>query len=212
MFQQISKNPLCYRLVNHNANKLYLSSGIHGDETSGPHTLINLLKEPEFFNSLDVTIFPILNMYGHLHNQRHNAKDVDLNRDFKHKRHQETKNHLKLMENDYDIALCLHEAKDADGVFIYKPNKNKIIDMLEDILNSMTKYMRIDKRHNIMKSKIEPGIFKDVKYKEVHMTEAVYLADRGVDAFTIEVPHDRPMHQREETLRAGIKEAVRQLL
>ena len=44
------------------------------------------------------------------------------------------------------------------------------------------------------------------------MTEAVYLADRGVDAFTIEVPHDRPMHQREETLRAGIKEAVRQLL
>jgi len=209
VFKLISKSPLCYRLENPGAKKLYLSAGIHGDETSGPFTLINLLKEPEFFDDLDVTIFPILNMYGHLHNQRHNAADKDLNRDFKHKVEKETKEHLNLMTLDYDIAICLHEGKNADGVYIYKPNKNKRLNVMEEILKAMTLYMPLDDRHKKMHSLIEPGIIRDVKYKEVHETEAVYLANRDVCTFTIEVAHDYPMKEREKTLRAGIKEAVK---
>jgi len=209
VFKQISKSPLCFRLENTGARKLYLSAGIHGDETSGPHTLINLLKEPEFFDDLDVTIFPILNMYGHKHNQRHNEANKDLNRDFKSQKEKETQDHIKLMNDRYDIALCLHEGRDADGVYIYKPNKNKRLDVMESILKAMTLQMPIDNRHKRMHSLVEPGILQDVKYKEMHETEAIYLANRGVDAFTIEVPHGYPMNVREKTLRAGIKQAVR---
>ena len=208
MFNKVSDNPLCFRLENKGARKLYISSGIHGNETSGPYTLLNLLKEPDFFNGLDVIIIPILNKYGHLHDERYNENNKDLNRDFKHQVEKETKQHVALLTYDYDLALCLHEGENANGCYIYKPNENKRLDVMQKILLAMSTEMSVDNKHKKMKSLIEPGIIGDVKYKEEHETEAVFLAKHGVDAFTIEIPHEFPIKQKEATLRAAIKQAV----
>jgi hypothetical protein len=106
----------------------------------------------------------------------------------------------------YDIALCFHEATTADGVYTYKPRANKNYRVLERMIGAMTEVMPLDTRHRDLE--IEPGIMKDVEYKEVHQTEAIYLANRGINAFTIEVPTNSPMELRVRTIRRGIDEAI----
>jgi murein peptide amidase A len=206
MFTRVSSSPYCFRQKNDRSKKLYLSSGIHGNETSGPYTLMRLLEQSDFFRGIDTTVFPILNPYGRDHNQRHNENDVDLNRDYKDQKEIETQNHVKLITFDYDLAICFHEADEADGAYIYKPNANKNFMVLEKILKAMNATMPIDSRHKDLF--IEPGIAREVRYKEEHETEAIFLANHGVDAFTIEVPHNLPMYQREATIRAAISEAI----
>ena len=207
-FIKKSVDPYCFRLIAPSAPKLYLSAGIHGNETSGPVCLSELIKEPAFFEGIDVTIFPILNPWGYEHNVRRNLHNRDLNRDFKHMQQAETQKHIKLIEGDYNMVLCLHESRNSDGVFIYKPKKNNRYDIMEDVLLAMSDIMPIDSKHTRGKIKIEPGIIRDVKYKEKHLTEAIYFANKGIDAFTIEVPHNVSMQLRIDTYRAGIKEAI----
>ena len=159
------------------------------------------------FNGIDTTIFPLLNPWGREHNTRHNANDVDLNRDFADQKEQETRDHLKLVGPYYDLAICFHEASEADGVYIYKPRANKNIPAMTAMLKAMKEVIPLDSRHGNLE--IYPGVMKDDEYKELHETEAIYLANRGLDAFTVEVPHDLPMDVRQRTLLRGIAEAVR---
>ena len=208
MLVQTSNSPYCFRQKMLGAPKLYLSSGIHGDETSGPYTLMNLAtSDAGMFNGIDTTIFPLLNPWGREHNTRHNANDVDLNRDFADQKEQETRDHLKLVGPYYDLAICFHEASEADGVYIYKPRANKNIPAMTAMLKAMKEVIPLDSRHGNLE--IYPGVMKDDEYKELHETEAIYLANRGLDAFTVEVPHDLPMDVRQRTLLSGIAEAVR---
>ena len=206
MLKLVSTYPRCYRQVFPGAPKLYLSSGIHGDERSGPITLMKLINEPGMFTGLDVTILPTLNPYGLEHNQRENENGMDRNRDFADQRDPMTRAHVALMTMDYDIALCFHEATTADGVYTYKPGANKNFRVLNRMVNAMSEVMPLDTRHKDLE--IRPGIMKDIEYKEVHQTEAIYMANHGVDAFTIEVPTNAPMDLREKTIRRGILEAI----
>ena len=187
MLVQTSNSPYCFRQKMLGAPKLYLSSGIHGDETSGPYTLMNLAtSDAGMFNGIDTTIFPLLNPWGREHNTRH---------------------HLKLVGPYYDLAICFHEASEADGVYIYKPRANKNIPAMTAMLKAMKEVIPLDSRHGNLE--IYQGVMKDDEYKELHETEAIYLANRGLDAFTVEVPHDLPMDVRQRTLLRGIAEAVR---
>ena len=208
-FVQISDDPVCFHLSNPEGKKLYISSGIHGNEASGPIALSNFIKYPNLFKGVDTTIIPILNRYGYSHNTRYNQKGVDLNRDYKSARQKETKNHLKLIEDKtYDLVICLHESHKATGCFIYKPNQNKRLDVMEEILIAMSQIMPIDNRHSEWKLEIERGILKDTKYKEHHWTEAVYFSHKNIPAFTIEVPKATPLQQRIVTFQAAITKAV----
>lgn len=208
-FVQTNDDPVCLHLSNPGGRKLYVSSGIHGNESSGPIALKEFIRYPSLFEGVDTTIFPILNTYGYSHNLRHNKNDKDLNRDYKNARQKETQKHLKLIQGvEYDLALCLHESTKATGCFIYKPNRNKRLDVMEEILVAMSKVMPIDNRHTEWRVEIERGILKDTKYKEHHWTEAVYFSHQGVPAFTIEVPNAAPLRQRIVTFQAAITKAV----
>src|ERR1700724_3973812 len=54
------------------APHVYLSAGIHGDEISGPHALLHILRQPVLFSGFEVTIFPMLNPNGLLRGTRRN--------------------------------------------------------------------------------------------------------------------------------------------
>jgi len=208
-FVQTNEDPVCYHLSHPEGKRLYISSGIHGNESSGPIALNELIKYPGLFEGVDTTIFPILNRYGYAHNLRHNKNDKDLNRDYKNALQPETKRHLQLIgDQRYDLALCLHESSKATGCFIYKPNRNKRMDVMEEILLNMSRIMPIDNRHSEWQVEIERGILKDTKYKEKHWTEAIYFSHHDVPAFTIEVPAAAPLRQRVVTFRAAIEKAV----
>lgn len=208
-FVQINDDPVCLHLDNPGAKRLYLSSGIHGNEASGPIALNQFANYPGMFHDVDTTIIPILNRYGYAHNLRHNKNDFDLNRDYKNAHQQETKKHLKLIKDQkYNLAICLHESHKATGCFIYKPNRNKRLDVMEEILIAMSRVMPIDNRHTEWRVEIERGILKDTKYKEHHWTEAVYFSHQDIPAFTIEVPAAAPLQQRIVTFKAAILKAV----
>lgn len=208
-FVQINNDPICYHLNHPDSKKLYISSGIHGNESSGPIALNQFVNYPGMFDGVDTTIIPILNRYGYAHNQRHNQNDKDLNRDYRSARQKETKKHLELIQDKkYDLAMCLHESSKATGCFIYKPNRNKRMDVMEEILIAMSRVMPVDNRHSEWQVKIERGILKDTKYKEQHWTEAVYFSHNDIPAFTIEVPSAAPLQQRIVTFQAAILKAV----
>src|ERR1700722_19653910 len=65
------------------APSFYLSTGIHGDEISGPLALIEMLRLPDFFRDFNTVIFPILNPDGLARGIRENAAGIDLNRDYR---------------------------------------------------------------------------------------------------------------------------------
>ena len=208
-FVQINDDPVCYHLSNPEGKKLYVSSGIHGNEASGPIALNQFVKYPSIFEGVDTTIFPILNRYGYAHNKRHNENDKDLNRDYKNALQNETKKHLKLIEDkQFDLAICLHESHKATGCFIYKPNRNKRLDVMEEILFAMSRVMPVDNRHTEWRIEIERGVLKDTKYKEKHWTEAVYFSHHDIPAFTIEVPSVVPLQQRIVTYQAALVKTV----
>src|SRR5208282_30026 len=62
-------------------NRLYLSTGIHGDEPAGPLAVRQLLQEDSWPARADLWLCPCLNPTGFLANRRENAEGIDLNRD-----------------------------------------------------------------------------------------------------------------------------------
>ena len=66
------------------AKKLYLSSGIHGDEPAGPLAARELFAENDWPESVEIWFCPCLNPMGYVLNRRENEDGVDLNRDYRH--------------------------------------------------------------------------------------------------------------------------------
>src|SRR6266496_610682 len=60
--------------------RLYLSTGIHGDEPAGPLAALRLLRENQWPAKVDLFLCPCLNPTGFARNRRGNEKDIDLNR------------------------------------------------------------------------------------------------------------------------------------
>src|SRR5208282_6113869 len=77
--------------------RLYLSAGIHGDEISGPLSLLEMIRQPGFFAAFDVTMFPILNPEGLARGLRMNRHGIDLNRDYRNSRSLEIKGHIETL-------------------------------------------------------------------------------------------------------------------
>src|SRR5437016_1461172 len=62
--------------------RLYISTGIHGDEPAGPLAILEALKENRWPSDVDIWLCPCLNPAGFLRNSRENALGIDLNRDY----------------------------------------------------------------------------------------------------------------------------------
>ena len=75
---------------------VYLSAGIHGDEISGPRALLKMIRQPDFFDAFDVTMFPILNPNGLARGSRKNRDEIDLNRDYRNSRSLKSKSQSRL--------------------------------------------------------------------------------------------------------------------
>src|SRR5215470_6149773 len=64
------------------APRLYISTGIHGDEPAGPLAVRQLLQQNLWPANLAIWLCPCLNPTGFLSNRRDNSEGVDLNRDY----------------------------------------------------------------------------------------------------------------------------------
>lgn len=97
--------------VSAQARKVYISTGIHGDEPAGPLAAKQLLEENKWPANLDLWFCPCLNPTGFPLNKRENADGIDLNREYLNPKATEVIAHIKWMRQQpgFDISFCLHE-------------------------------------------------------------------------------------------------------
>lgn len=70
---------------NHDLKDVFISAGVHGGEPAGVYALLRFLENDinDFTNNYRFLIFLCVNPFGFEHDYRFNAKDVDVNRQFK---------------------------------------------------------------------------------------------------------------------------------
>ena len=189
------------------AAHVYFSSGIHGDEISGPLALLRLLRDPAFFADFDVTIFPILNPDGLTKNLRENASGVDLNRDYRELKSDEIRSHVAALQTlgPFDACMMLHEDYEGIGAYLFELNDALSSSLGREIITAMGRHVPIDQRHEIDTFPAHGGVLsrKDILAikgpieERPDWAEAVYLSVHHTQvSYTTETPKPFPLEQR----------------
>jgi murein tripeptide amidase MpaA len=105
--------------------KIYISTGIHGDEPAGPLAALQLAKENQWPADVSLWLCPCLNLTGFPLNRRENANGVDLNRDYRHLETEEIRAHTRWLaeQPNFDVTVCLHEDWESQGFYLYEVNR-----------------------------------------------------------------------------------------
>lgn len=204
------------------APALYLSAGIHGDEISGPFALLELLRRPDFFANVDVTMFPILNPDGLVQNIRHNAGGIDLNRDYRNSKSAEIASHIETLQSlgRFNASMMLHEDFEGIGAYLYELNDELRPTLGAEIAAAMGRHVPLDLRPEIEEVGARGGVLQradlvaklgPIEQRE-EWPEAIYLTLHHTRvSYTTETPKPFPLAQRiaaqiaaVETLRDAI--------
>jgi hypothetical protein len=189
------------------APSLYLSSGIHGDETSGPLAILEMLRQPTFFLDFDVTLFPILNPDGLAAGVRGNADGIDLNRDYRDSKSAEIRSHIEVLKTfgRFDAAMYLHEDFEGIGAYLYELTDPRFPGLGAEIIAAMGRHVPIDERPIIEDVAAVRGIIsrRDLisKFGSIEerpdWPEAIYLSvHHTAMSFTTETPIPCPLENR----------------
>ena len=104
--------------------RVYLSSGIHGDEPAGPLALLDLMTGAFFSENIHWLLCPALNPTGLAAGTRDNADGIDLNRDYLQIRTREVAAHHGWLSRrpPPELFLSLHEDWETHGFYLYEIN------------------------------------------------------------------------------------------
>jgi hypothetical protein len=132
--------------ITHHAPRIYISTGIHGDEPAGPLAALRLLQENRWPANAEIILLPCLNPVGLAQNKRENGQGIDLNRDYLQPRSDEIKAHIAWLEKQpaFDLCLCLHEDWESHGFYVYELNPDRRPSLAEAIIAGVGKVCPID--------------------------------------------------------------------
>ncbi len=180
--------------------RLYLSSGIHGDEPAAPEALLTWCeRRADALKHCKLLIFPCLNPWGLRHNVRSDAQGLDLNRCY-HRRDvpvvQAQKNFIG--QREFDAAVMLHEDFDARGIYLYeipgpRPHWG------EDLLAAAARHIPHEPRAKVEGRRCVGGVIRVRVTPETmpEHPEAFYLRfGRSPRSLTIETPSEFSMTAR----------------
>ncbi|MEM6820613.1 MAG: M14 family metallocarboxypeptidase [Verrucomicrobiota bacterium] len=190
---------------------IYISAGIHGDEPAGPLACLDLLNDESFFAGWDVYMFPMLNASGFNNISRENHRGIDLNRDYKALNSEEVASHISILQRlpKFDVAICLHEDWEAEGVYLYHLNRSGLESRARVVLSELARQIPIDRSTVIDGHTADAGII--TKTPDVldrpDWPEALYLCSYHTDiSFTLETPSSRELALRIEAHVAAVKQ------
>jgi hypothetical protein len=126
-------------------SRIYLSTGIHGDEPAGPLAVRQLLQENRWPDNIDIWLCPCLNPTGFLSNTRENAQGVDLNRQYFHLEAPETRAHIEWLQRQptFDVAsACTRTGKPMGFILRVEPGQPAFL--AEKIIRSVSQVCPID--------------------------------------------------------------------
>jgi murein peptide amidase A len=193
--------------------RIYISSGMHGDEPAGPSAVLRLLQENDWPGDAAIWVCPCLNPTGFPLNRRENAAGIDLNRDYRHLQSAEVRAHVAWLERQppFDLALCLHEDWESNGFYLYELNPENRPSFAEKILEAAAKYCPVEMAPVIEDWPAQNGVIRpNVNPAErPKWAEAMYLLTHKTrQSYTMEAPSDFPMAARVAALVAGVRAAL----
>ena len=190
--------------------RLYLSTGIHGDEPAGLLAMRQLLRENHWPTNVDIRICPCLNPTGCALHRRENAEGIDLNRDYRHFRSAETRAHVDWLKRQpaFDLTLCLHEDWEAGGLYLYELNPDHRPSHSGKIIQEVANVCPIDPADRIEDRPAKGGIIRpdfDPRQRP-EWPEAFYLVlNHTRHSYTLEAPSDFPLETRVAALATAVR-------
>ena len=197
----------------HSALRVYISTGIHGDEPAGPLAALQLLRENAWPQHCEIVLCPCLNPVGFAENKRENGQGIDLNRDYLHLRSAEMRAHVAWLERQpaFDLCLCLHEDWESHGFYVYELNPDAKPSLAECIVAGVKKVCPIDLSEVIEGRPAKDGIIRPNldPSSRPQWPEAFWLITHKTRLnYTLEAPSDFPLSTRVNALVAGVNAAM----
>ena len=126
--------------------RIYISTGIHGDEPAGPLAALRLLQENRWPDSAEVWLLPCLNPTGFILNSRENDERKDLNRDYRHFKSAEVRAHVQWLARQprFDVTICLHEDWESHGFYVYELNPDQRPSLAGKMVEAVARVCPID--------------------------------------------------------------------
>jgi len=195
------------------STKIYLSTGIHGDEPAGPLAALRLLQENQWPANVELWFCPCLNPIGFVLNRRENADGRDLNRDYRHLETTEVRAHIAWLQRQpqFDLCLCLHEDWESHGFYVYELNPENRPSLAEAMIARIAEICPIDPSEIIEDRPARGGIIRPNldPHTRPQWAEAFYLiVNKTRLSYTLEAPSDFPLTTRVNSLIAGVNAAL----
>lgn len=181
--------------------RIYISTGIHGDEPAGPLAARQLLQENSWPDGLEIWLCPCLNPSGFVLNTRENQDGVDLNRQYLNPQSAETVAHIAWLEKQpkFDLTLLLHEDWESNGFYIYELNPNNLPSFAEKMVEAVAKVCPVDVAELIEGRAAKNGIIRPTPevFNRLDWPEAFYMIKhKSPLSYTLEAPSDFPLATR----------------
>jgi hypothetical protein len=182
---------------------IYISTGIHGDEPSGPLAVRRLVEEDQWPDA-NLWLVPCLNPGGFDLNTRENPAGIDLNRDYRHPRTPEVAAHISWLQAQptFDLSITLHEDWEANGFYVYELNPDNLPSLAEPIVDSVRSICPIETAELVDNWPCKDGIIRPAvnPMQRPQWAEAIYLIDqKSPRNYNLETPSDFPLALRVET-------------
>jgi hypothetical protein len=193
--------------------RIYISTGIHGDEPAGPLAVRRLLQENRWPDNVELWLCPCLNPTGFLNSRRENEQGLDLNRQYRAPRAEETIAHVRWLQRQpaFDMSLCLHEDWESNGFYLYELNADHRPSLAEPVIARVAEVCQIDTAEVIEGRAAQGGIIRpsiDPRTRP-EWPEAFYLLTHKTRlSYTLEAPSDFPLLDRVTALVTGARAAV----
>ena len=199
-----------------NRKRVYISTGIHGDEPAGPLAALKLLREDRWPANLELWLCPCLNPVGFTVNSRTNVKGIDLNRAYLNPVAEEILAHTAWLERQpqFDLCVLLHEDWESQGFYLYEQNPDKRPSYAEKMIEAVEKVCPIDRSELIEGRAASGGIVRpNVDPRSwSEWPEAFYLITHKTrQSYTVEAPSDFSLEVRVNALVAAVNAACCQV-
>jgi hypothetical protein len=208
--------PAFERLVRPPAWNVYISTGIHGDEPAGPLAALELLKENDWPENVNLWLAACLNPAGLRLNRREDENGVDLNRDYRTPKSEVVRAHVAWLEQRprFHLSLCLHEDWESHGFYLYELNPDRRPSHAEAIIQQVKEVCPVDLSPVIEGRDASGGIIcaNPDLLKRPDWPEAFHLIHHKTRmSYTLESPSDFPLTTRVQALVTGVRAVMEEL-
>ena len=195
------------------SRRLYISTGIHGDEPAGPISVLELIRANQWPSHVDLWLCPCLNLTGFPLNMRESARGIDLNRDYRHLASPEIRTHVAWLKQQpsFDLAVCLHEDWEATGFYLYELNPDNRPSLAESVIEEVAKVCPIESGETVDGWPIKDGIIRPnvLPEQRAQWPETIFLLTHNTrQTYTLESPSDFPLSTRVSAQIAAVRTIV----